>query len=625
MRLRFFGPLLAALLVLPSSAVGAAPAARSAPLAPSACVSGDAASAGAQLFGAGTEFAGDEKVAGLTTALVLEPYIMPGTRHRLIAVPGGWCDAEAAFNHAWQANGRSTSEAGAMAEAYARLAAAPYFDQTTVTSRTSAAGVHTITTHALTNGVEAKWKIVTDPLGVRTAKWASTGFAVKPFVAQWEGLTALDGARETYTRLGDGTLGAVRGLPTGERQEPAAEVSYTGPDGFKIVVGIGDSRNAADVGTDTGVSRVDLLRMARRSIAENYQDFYDWGFRANWAPARLRVLIVQAGTAVPGGPANTGYVSFNDATSAYCQACVFIADDFQIHMVSEFRVFLESLGYAYPGASDYDVLTDILGHEMFHNWQNNYVRPASSGRSVPVSYSEGTARFQETLHDYSHASHQPESLVYANDLNGCNGLSATDASVAGGAFQTPTYNACNFWIPWYGAHGIEDFAKLVMEGAPAGAAVPGAGNAGKVINAIEVATGESYGRSGASWAAGIITGKGMEYGPPDGSADSLDWGQYLNRWSPVTLETGSSATATLSNGGVMARRVLTGFRATITPGAVLAVLRDGPGGASLSYPAEGEEVPGPAFDEKLYVIGVNPSTGALATTIGTEEVETDPS
>ncbi len=613
---RFIAPLLAAVLLVPLGASSAASSAPPAVPSISACASGDALDAGVELFGAGTEFVQTDRVAGLTTALVLEPYIAPGTRHRMIAVPGGWCDAESGFNHAWTANGRSFAESGAVAAAYARLAAAPYFDQTTVTSRSATAGVHTIATHSLTNGVDARWTIVTDAAGVRLAKWVSTGFANKPFVAQWEGLTAVDGANERYARLVDGLLTAERGLPTGGLDDPAAEVSYTSPDGFKIVVGIGDSRNAVDIGTDTGNSRVDLLRDFRRAIAQNYQDFYDWGFRAAWAPARTRFLVAQGPTQANIGPANTGYVSINDSTSAYCQACVFIADDFQIHMVSEVRPFLEALGYTYPGASDYDVLTDVLGHEMFHDWQNNYVKPTSTGRSVPGSYSEGTARMQESLHTYSGASHQPGSLVYANDANGCNGFSASDAGMAGGAFQTPAYAACNFWLPWYGARGVETLAKLVMEGAPAGAEVPNASNSKKVTHAIEVATGEPYARSAAQWAAGLITGKNMAWAPAVGAGETRNWAEYLNRWVPSTLAAGASATANLRDGGVMARRVNGGFVATISDGAILAVLRDSATGATLTYPAPGEAIPGPAQNEKLYVIGINPTTTPLSTTIG---------
>lgn len=629
MRLRFVVPLLAALLVIPSGAVGAAPAVDTTFVTASRCVSGDVATAGAKLFGAGTEFAGTNQVGGLTTALVLEPYIAPGTRHRLVSVPGGWCDAEAAFNHAWQANGRSYLEGAAMAEAYARLAAAPYFDQTTVTSRTSVAGVHTINTHSLTNGVEAKWTIVTDALGVRVANWATTDFAVKPFVPQWEGLTAVDGAKESYTRSVGGTVLAGHGLPTSDIDEPAAELSYTGADGFKVVVSMGDSRNAVDVGTDTGNSRVDILRMTRDVVRENYEDFYAWGFRGDWAPHRHRINAYVGGLTVNSaptfGPAKTGYVSIDDQTSVFCQACVWIADDFQIHMVSEFRAFLEALGYTYPGSSDKDVFSDILGHEMFHNWQNNYVKPDATKRSVPGSYAEGTARFQETLHSYSHVSHQPDSLLYANDTNGCNGLSASDAGMSAGAFETQLYDACNFFLPWYGVHGLAGFVKLVKEGAPAGAGVAGATNSAKVLKAIEVATGEPYSHSAAEWAAGAITGKGMEWGPPAGSGQTLDWGHYLNRLKPAQLLDGQSATQTLINGGVMAREVPYAFRATVTQGAMFAVLRDSDAGATLTYPAPGTDIAGPVAGEKVYVIAVNPSTAPLPTTIGIQGVGEIPS
>jgi hypothetical protein len=71
----------------------------------------------------------------------------------------------------------------------------------------------------------------------------------------------------------------------------------------------------------------------------------------------------------------------------------------------------------------------------------------------------------------------------------------------------------------------------------------------------------------------------------------------------------------------MARRVHSGFSATITSGAVLAVLRDTPAGNSVSFPAQGEAIPGPAADEKLYVIGINPGTAPIATTIGTTATE----
>ena len=581
-----------------------------------ACAPGDALHAAASLYGHGTEIAGTDLVASLETALAMEPYIAPGTRHRMIAVPGGWCDAETGFNRAWKANGLSMGAGAAMAKAYARLAAAPYFDRTSVVSHASAGNVHTLATHALTNGVEASWTIVTDGSGVRSATWATTGFAVEPFEAQWEGLTALAGASERYTRGSDGVLVAKRGLPDGRLDAPEAEVSYTGPDGFKIIVGISDSRNAVDAGMDTGVSRVDILRMTRDVIAENYQDFYDWGFRADWATARTRFLIVNGPTQLP-APPRTGYVAINNSTSAYCLACVFIADDFQIHFISEVRAALEALGYAYPGVSDRDVLADVLGHEMFHDWQNNYYKPTSSGRSVPGSYSEGTARMQETLHAYSGGSHQPDSLVYANDANGCNGYHGTNptTTLAAGPFNQ-SYSACNFWLPWYGAEGVGALARVVMEGAPTGAdAGSSASAATKMIKAVEIATNEPYAVSAAEWAAGLITGKNMAWGPAVDEGTTRDWAQYLERWTPESLNAGGSVTRALRGGGVMAFQATESFRPSVTEGAALAILRDSASGTSLTYPALGTLVEAPAPGEKVYVIAVSPGAGSLSTTL----------
>lgn len=582
------------------------------------CVPGDAATAGVSLFGAGIELARTDRVAGLRTALVLEPYIAPGTRHRLIAVDGGWCDAETAFNRAWTANGRAIGDGRAMAAAYARLAAAPYFDQTTVTSQHSVGGVHVITTHALTNGVEAAWTVATDASGVRTAHWAETAYAVKPLEAQWEGLTAVDGASERYTRANGGALAAERGLPKADAAlAPTAQVTTTGPDGFTIVVGIGDTRQAVDAGQDTGNTRADILRMTRDVLAENYQDFYDWGFRADWAIAGTRPGVINSPVSIP-APAKTGYVSINDATSAYCQACVFIADDFQIHFVSEVRPFLETLGYSYGSASDFDVLSDVLGHEMFHNWQNNYVKPTSSKRSVPGSYSEGTARFQQTLHRYAGIEHQPTTLLYANDANGCNGFAGSppDTALAAGAFETPVYEACDFWLGWYGTEGLAPLSKLVTTGMVYDAKKTNLTNAQKVIGGLMTATGKPYVAAAAEWATALITGKNLAWGPAVGTGTAYDWATYLERWTPTSLAVGASATRSLANGGVMANRVTGGaFRPSVTTGAALAVLRDSAAGTALSYPASGTLVAAPTEGETVYVLATLPKNGTLSTRV----------
>lgn len=582
------------------------------------CANGGAQAAGRALFGRGTQLAGFAPVAGLRTALVLEPYIAPGTRHRLIRVPGGWCDAETAFNRAWSANGRAVGDGTDMAAAYARLAAAPYFDQTTVTSQRTAGPVHVITTHARTNGVVARWAVITDASGVRTARWAETAYAVKPFVAQWEGLTAVDGASERYLRGAAGLLAAERGLPRPDGTfAPATEVSYTGPDGFKVVIGLGDTRQGVDPGQDTGVFDADILRAARTAVAVNYQDFYSWGFRGAWGPAQTYLGVVGSPVALP-APARTGYVSIDDATSAYCQACVFIADDFQIHLVSGVRKFLEALGYSYGSAGDQDVFDDILGHEMTHDWENNYLKPSSSGRSVPISYSEGIARFQQTLHAYAPIEHQPTTLLYANDVNGCNGFAGSppSAAFAAGPFETTQYEACNFWLGWYGTEGLAPLVKLISEGILYDTKKTGWTNTTKVIAGLEAATGKPYAQSAAEWAAAIITQQNLAWAPALASGPVTDWSTYLESWNPAALAVGGSATETIANGGLMARRVAGGaFRPSADSGAKLAVVRSDASGTRLSYPANGDLVAGPAAGEDVYVLAIWPSKGSRAVTL----------
>jgi hypothetical protein len=55
-----------------------------------------------------------------------------------------------------------------------------------------------------------KWMIAVDSDGIRTATWEATDFAQQPLEAQTEGLTALPGGTETYTRTADGLMDATR-------------------------------------------------------------------------------------------------------------------------------------------------------------------------------------------------------------------------------------------------------------------------------------------------------------------------------------------------------------------------------------------------------------------------------
>jgi hypothetical protein len=491
------------------------------------------------VFGPGTEVVARQTIAGLAGALVLEPRIAPGTRARLLRVGTSWCEASSAFNVAWAAAGRSFEGAGAeaAARAYALLAPAPYFDGVTITGADSTlAGTYTLTTHALTNGVDALWVVVVDTDGIKTAAWTATDFAQEPFEAQTEGLTAFPGGTETYARTARGLLAAARGLPTVEsaRRNAAPGIAeYVTPDDFVIAVSIGDTRVAIDPGMDTGVRKADVVRENLKAIKVNYDEFHSWGLRKGW------------GELEPVSGPNKGYVYINDALSVYCFACVFIADDFQIHMLSEVEVVLNALGYSYPeGVEAYQ---NIIGHEMFHNFQNRYNKPGplgrSAGRSVPTAYSEGTARAQEALHEYSKVSFQENSLIYANDANGCNGYEGSnfEVAMATGTFNKG-YSACFFWLSWVAAEGTDGLVQLVSKAYPK--VSPEENSSIEGLAALERATNVSVAEQGARFAAATITGRGYQM-------NGFDWGKMLDRWSPAELKVGDSAAATLQPFGIV--------------------------------------------------------------------------
>jgi hypothetical protein len=503
------------------------------------CSSGSLASAASEVFGPGTEVVGRQTVAGLDGALVLEPRIAPGTRARLLRVGTSWCEATSGFNVAWRSAGGSFAGAGA-ARAYAQIAAAPYFDDVTVLEvRTIGSGIYTLKTHANTNGVVADWVIAADGDGIKSAKWTATDFAQRPFRAETEGLTALPGGTESYTRLVSGLLDDVRGLPTAESARKAAApglAEYVSPDKFVIAVSVGDTHVALDPGQDTGVRKADIVRENLKAIKINYEDFYRWGLRKGW------------GELEPVSGSNKGYVYINDALSFYCFACVFIADDFQIHMLSEVEVILDALGYSYP--EGLEAYQNIIGHEMFHNFQNRYVKPGplgrSAGRGVPTAYSEGTARAQEALHKYSKVSYQKESLIYANDANGCNGFEggSMDAAMASGIFNKG-YSNCYFWLSWYAAEGIDGLKQLVSKAYPKVAGEPDGYIEG--MKALGLASRQSPAKQLARFAGGALTGRGYHL-------NGRDWAKFLDTWKVFDLSNGDAAT--LSQSGMIARKVI---------------------------------------------------------------------
>jgi hypothetical protein len=590
----------------------AAPAAEAAQI----CATGSAAEAAVALYGSGSEVTSTDRVAGLSTALALEPRIAPGTRRRMIDAGGRWCDATTGFNHAWKDGDRR-----AMAGAYASLAAAPYFDQVTVESiDETLPGTFAITTHARTNGVEATWVVVTDAEGVRSARWTATRFAQEPFTAEIEGLTALPGLSERYTRVAGGALEAARGLPTASSaraaataagEQPGLGVEYVGPDGFRIVISYGDGRVAPQLGQDTGVRAIDVIRQVQRSTKENYEEFFAWGMSKGWQPAELA------------GEKDTGYVYINDALSAACLACVFIANDFQIHISSEVNTALTALGYRYTDPQR--AFSNVIGHEMFHNFQNRYVQPGTIGHAITggrrgntsTAYSEGTARFQETLHDYSEVSHQTQSLVYAQDSNGCNGFDGRgtsanmDNAMASGVFGK-TYNSCYFWMPFYAEHGKDALLELITTAMPAVSPERDVHKEG--IAAVTAATGESFLELQQRFAVSALTARGNVWGPFNGG-EALDWSKYLEPWKPTMLAVPGTSERTLTNGGMMAHR-LTARTARVSlsgpDAAVLFVVRDDGTTASVESLKPGGRVNGPRAGERVFVLAVHPEAGGGA-------------
>jgi hypothetical protein len=594
---RSLRPAFIALLIL-ALTPGAATAADGCVTAPS---SDRAATA---LYGAGTEVASRGTIAGLSTALALEPRIAPGTRRRMVQAGGGrWCDATTGFNEAFDGTPRDA------AAAYARLAAAPYFDEVTVRDlRETAPGIFAVRTHARTNGIEAAWVIAADATGVRTATWKATAFAVKPFRAQTEGLTALPGLTESYDRVAAAELRPRTGLPTAESARAAAApgdlLTYTSPDGFRIDISAGDTRVAPDLGTDTGIGPIDALRLTHATVAENFEEFYAWGLRSGW------------------NPSDKGYVYVNDALSLACFACVFIADEFQIHISSEVLTILEALGYSYPADKRREAYSNVIGHEMFHNFQNRYVKPgpivSTTRKNTSTAYAEGTARFQETLHDYAHASHQPGSLVYAQDLNGCNGYESgyddMDEGMAAGPFNGRAYESCWFWTAWYGQNGLGDFHDLVTTTMPAAAAERNQHVEG--VAATEGATGKSFTTQLAEFARSALTGTGYRWSAIT-TGESFDWAEHLERWEPKPLRRGESTTRTLSDGGVIGHLLPAATAVTLDApaGARLVAIRESRGGAEIRYPRSGARLPGSSANRRSWVLAVWPGDGEADVTL----------
>lgn len=560
------------------------------------CAQGSAAAAARALYGA--ELVSTGRVAGVRTALALQPLVAPGTRRRMVRTADGWCDAATGFN-------RTGLTGRAAALAFARLAAAPYFDRVRVLSVAERDGAYVLRTHAATNGVVARWAIVADERGIASATWTATDFARQPLTGQVEGLTALPGATETYVRGAGGLLAERRGLDGLLRRARARQApgiaDYVGPDGMTLSVSLGDSHVAIDPGADAGEYHADIVRWTLRALKVNYEDYLSWGMTKGWT-SRYDALLP-----------DRGFVAINDALSAYCLACVLIGEEFNIHLLSEFPTALTLLGYTYTDAVK--AFDDVVGHEMFHNFQNRYYKPGQPGElgtpRTATGYSEGTARFQETLHaSYSDVNRTPDTLYNTTDTNGCNGFdTGTSMNAAMASGPVKSYNSCYFWSAWYGAFGPDAFLKLVTEAIPAHAAE--ADGTKETLLAMTDAAGVPLLAQLEAFAVAALTGRNLSWGPLAGG-DAYDWGQGLERWEPAQLGPGGNASAALANGGMLARELTGAATVSITasPDLDLFVVRDGPAGATVTdLPDSGGPVAAPAAGERVWAVVARPSPG----------------
>lgn len=515
------------------------------------CSTGSVKDAAAGLLGQEAELVD----VATDSALVLTPGVAPGVRQRLVSAGADtWCPASA-VNLVATATGTLRDPVALASRAATVLPAAHFDDVTVLEAAEVAPGTVAVRTHARTNGVVADWTVEVDDLGVRRATWRATEFAVEPFDAQFEGLTALPGAEWTYARTPAGLVEPTTTIAelaeAQETDDPSPTISVESQDGFTVHVFVGDATFvpqaantvtgaglptvyagvAPDPGVDSGQPQVDFLRIMGEAAQVNLDDFHAWGWRQGWLDEE-------------------GAIYVDGALSAYCLACVLVSEYFNVHMSRGAYQALGALGYSYP--DERTALIDIIGHEMVHNYQNAYGKPQTSGGGRHNSYSEGMARFSETLHDYSSVSHQPGSLVYADDTNGCNGWQGgnADQAFAAGPLTGQSYDACYFWMTVHAAYGIEAFLGILEHSA----GLPG-GRPWEIYDeAIAAATGAPLEETLANFAAMALTGRGYEWGAPaDPESPALDWALYLDRWAPpFDLWPGGSESVSLRDGGMAA-------------------------------------------------------------------------
>jgi len=151
----------------------------------------------------------------------------------------------------------------------------------------------------------------------------------------------------------------------------------------------------------------------------------------------------------------------------------------------------------------------------------------------------------------------------------------------------------------YADHGLNALVALVASD----------GSSISLETAIERATGESLETTMSRVAMRALTGDGLAWGPATGTGPTLDWSQYLDRWSPAQL---APSSRTLASGAITGGSITAATPVSLSatgPGAFAVVRRD-QAGTSITPVTGNSQVAAPAPGEDVWLTAVAGGGGA---------------
>lgn len=555
-----------AVLLTATSAAVAAPTSGGPPAMATSCAGGNAAAAATQIIGEHAVLDHHATISGLDVAVALDGRIAPGFQQPLLSVGGRWCSVEA-FNAA-AAEQLSGADAATLASAFAAVAAMPYLGEVAVTDVVTAGRTVRLTTTGGRHGAVSAWTIVVDTAGVRSATFTTTRWTAGDGSAgALEGLTSLPGHSRSFTRTSDGrveidaTIDDLLAQSLREREAavaraaaaaglaPGDDLAHTFEDGLTIKVSYGLAPYTPDAGMDTGVKQADRLRRILAGAVVSYEDFQRWGVRDPFGNTS-RTLLGQRTTV----PDEAGYINVDSPLAPVCLACAVLTDAVEVHVALLFpEIAPMVVDIEYPDSEQF--LNGVIGHELVHSLQGGYSDAA--GAVFGSAFIEGVARATESLHDDASHTHQPRSIAYIDNANGCegfeNGRGGWINAQAGGPFNGHTYDACYFWWTYFAQHGPEGLTAL-LEAMPQALASSEGSAAARNLRLLDVASPDRDGTLDlVRWAAAAATGSDADgFTIPAGqTGDRLDWFALLSA-APRSAALASSQEVTLANGGVLA-------------------------------------------------------------------------